>query len=152
MTGMQINPGIGVPGVSIGDRRARVEASLGAPTTERDGTAYYEEATPPLSIHYDADGAVELIEVAYAGDGGEEAFLGDIQLTHRAMEDVVADLSTGGFAGRRSDIGYDYDAGFAIWSMESITTADLPGAQDDPDHGRTVVEGVSVAPSQYFAG
>lgn len=47
------------------------------------------------------------------------------------------------------DIGYVFDAGFAIWSMHSRWALDLDPEADEDDE-RAVSEGVSVAPYAYF--
>jgi hypothetical protein len=147
---VRITPGVGIPGVSIGDDRQHVEGSRGAPTTIHGNVAYYTSAKPPFSVHY-ADGeVVELIELSFTGEGGDEVFFDDIQLTYRLMDDVVAELREAGLRGRPFDIGMVYELGFAIFSMSSIDAADvIPGA--DPDDERLVVEGVSVAPYSCFA-
>lgn len=147
---MRIDPGVGIPGVSVGDHRQRVEDSLGPATSVNGSVAYYQAAEPAVSVHYSATELVELIELAYGGPGHEEVFLEDIQLTYRLMDDVVTDLEQAGLRGTPSDIGMDYELGFAIFSMSSIDPADvIPGA--DPADERQVVEGVSVAPYSYFA-
>ena len=100
-------------------------------------------------VSYDADGEVELIEVPHAGTVEHEATLGGIQLTGRALDDVRASLEEAGHTGRTSDIGYDFDTGFSIFSMGSIMVAEVdPSAAQDDE--RLVVEGVAVADPAYF--
>ena len=72
---MQITPAVGVPGVSIGDERATVEASLGAPSSGDETRAFYLDSEPGISVHYDAGQRIELIEVGHA-EGRAEVYLG----------------------------------------------------------------------------
>ena len=146
---MEIQPGVGVALVRLGESRADVEARLGAPRSRRGDRAFHDGQTPTLVIDYDAAGVVELIEVPRSGVREHEAVLGDVQLTGRALDDVSSDLQEAGHTGRPSDIGLDFPSGFAIWSMGSMTLADVdPSA--DPDDERQVVEGVSVGAPAYF--
>jgi hypothetical protein len=62
---------------------------------------------------------------------------------------VAAELQAAGYVGRPSDIGYDYGEGFAIWSMGSLSLADIAPSGSTADE-RNVVEGVSVAAPSYF--
>lgn len=146
---MQITPAVGIPGVSIGDERAAVEESLGAPSSRDEGRAFYFDIEPGVSIHYDADQRVELIEVSHS-EGRAEVFLDDVQLTYRLMDDVVADLARKGYAGKPVDIGHQYDAGFCVFSMASRSPSELTGGEYDPEDERLVVEGVSIAPVSYW--
>jgi hypothetical protein len=59
---MEIIPGEGLPDVRIGARRADVVAAVGEPVTD-GGVAWYHDAHPPFSVHYDADHVVEYVEV-----------------------------------------------------------------------------------------
>jgi len=145
---VQIIPGRGIALVGIGERRAEVELSMGAPNVERESRCFYHDLDPPLVIDYDTAGTVELVEIACSSHPGHEVTLDGIQLTHRPMDDVIRDLRSVGFQSRPSDIGYDFPAGFSIWSMHSLSLADVdPEASDDE---RPVVEGVSVAEPAYF--
>jgi hypothetical protein len=147
--GMQITPAVGIPGVSIGDERATVEASLGSPSSGDEARVYYFDTEPGFSVHYDADQRVELIEVGHS-EGRAEVHLDDVQLTFRLMDDVVSDLAQKGLSGKPVDIGYQYDEGFCIFSMASQTPSDVNGGEYDPDDERLVVEGVGIAPVSYW--
>jgi hypothetical protein len=149
MVAMQITPAVGIPGVSIGDSRAAVEQSLGAPSSRDDGRAFYFDAEPGFSVHYDADQRVELIELGHS-EGRAEVYLDDVQLTFRLMDDVVADLARKGHSGKPADIGYQYDEGFCVFSMSSQNPSDLTGGAYDPDDERLVVEGVGIAAASYW--
>ena len=133
---------------SIGDTRAIVESRMEAPPTT--GTRSVYNTAPPLIVTYTDEGVVELVEVSYSGGGSrDEVFLGDVQLTYRLMDDVVADLERSGHIASPIDIGFAFAAGFAIFSMSSLAASDVdPNA--DPDDDRAVVEGVAVAPFSYF--
>lgn len=147
---MKITPAVGVPGVSIGDTKTAVQASLGAPSSGDERRDYYFDSDPGFAVHYDADQLVEFIE-AYHSQGRGEVYLDDIQLIFRLMDDVVADLTQRGYTGKPIDIGYQFDEGFTIWSMASQSPSDLtPGAEFDPEDGRLVVEGVGIAPIAYW--
>ena len=149
---MEITPGVGIPGVSIGDTRAAVESSLGTPAPSEEHRAFYFDREPNFSVHYSADGTVELVEVFHA-EGRNEVSLGEIQLTYRLMDDVQADLERAGLVGRPVDIGLEYDEGFTLWSMSSLTPSDVaPGTEYDADDERHVVEGVGIAPVSYWHG
>ena len=78
-----------------------------------------------------------------------EVTLNGTRLTYRPLDDVLADLRASGYSGRRSDIGYDFADGFAIWSMASLSLSDLDPSVA-PDDERDLVEGVSVASPEYF--
>ena len=147
---MEIIPGEGLSSVRIGARRADVVAAAGEPVTDGP-VAWYDEAQPPFSVHYDADDVVELIEVAHSGGRGDEAELDGIRLTSRLLDDVVADLSAAGYEGRPVDIGHEYDAGFCVFSMHSLNPSEVdPTQPEDPDDERLVAEGVSIAPITYW--
>lgn len=162
MKRIEIIPGTGTALVKVGDSRSDVEAVLGLPAhpgVPQDTCVYGEDAR--YVVHYAGD-TVEMVELGYGGTGAEEIFLGDIQLTARLMEDVVADLEAAGHVGTESDIGYEYATGFAIFSMHSISMADLEeeSEEDDdvPDEDydeeeydeRPVVEGVSLMRVGYY--
>lgn len=142
-------PGQGVEQVRLGDTRDVIEGRLGPPTVERDGRAYYDTSTPGLVITYDASDAVEMIEIPYAGTPGKEVTLNGVQLTYRAMDEVLHDLGAAGFTGHPSDIGHDFSEGFAIWSMDSLSLSDVDSAAKPDDEGQ-VVEGVAVGTPAYF--
>jgi hypothetical protein len=126
-----------------------VEARLGAPVHPgREDKAVYE-TVPMLILTYADDDTVEVVEIGYTGDGGEEVFFDGVQLTWRFMDDVVADLAARGHAHEPIDVGYRFEPGFALYSMGGRTARDLdPSAADDDE--RAIVEGVSVAPYDYF--
>ena len=146
---MEIQPGVGVEHVRLGESRHVVDARLGEPRAPDGDRVLYDHQAPPIIVSYDAKGAVELIEVPHAGTVEHEATLGGIQLTGRALDDVRAALEDAGHTGRTSDIGYDFDTGFSIFSMGSIMVAEVdPSAAQDDE--RLVVEGVAVADPAYF--
>ncbi|WP_121156117.1 hypothetical protein [Micromonospora pisi] len=145
---MDIMPGVGVEAVKIGDPRSDVERRLGPPAhAGKRPRAVYDSVDPMLVVTYDEDDIVELVEIGYGVDN--QVYFDGVQLTYRFMDEVMADLAAKGQLGTPSDIGFDLRAGFAIYSMDSLTAQDLdPDApEDDP---RRVVEGVSVAPYAYF--
>jgi hypothetical protein len=144
---MEIIPGVGVAPASIGESRSVVEARIGAP--HHGGPKSVYDTSPGLILHYTPDDEVELVEIAYSGDGGEEVYFDGVQLTFRFLEDVVADLNARGYASTRFDIGYLFEPGFTVWSMHSRWALDLDPNADEDDE-RAVSEGVSVAPYAYF--
>lgn len=145
---MEILPGVGFAGVCIGDPRDAVDSRLGTPAWCRDSRRYYEPSD--VLVDFDDDDRVELIEVPYRDDGRAQPSLGGVVLTYRCMDDVVQELASHGHVGEPSDIGYDFPAGFAIWSMSSLSAHEVdPALSEDDD--RLVVEGVSIAPYAYFA-
>jgi hypothetical protein len=149
MRRMDIVPGEGVAAAKVGERRDVVERRLGPPVHPgRHSKAVYE-TSPMLALTYTDDDTVELVEVGYAGDGGEEVFFDGVQLTFRFIQDVVADLAAKGYRYEPTDIGYRFEPGFAIFSMGSRWARDLDPAasEDDP---RSICEGVSIAPYHYF--
>ncbi|MDI6102632.1 hypothetical protein QLQ12_28820 [Actinoplanes sp. NEAU-A12] len=143
---MEILPGEGVALARVGESRDVVESRVGPPVHPgRQDRAVYA-TSPMLVISYFED-EVELVEMGYSGDGGEEVFFDGVQLTYRIMSDVVADLEARGHRAVPSDIGFSFRPGFSIFSMGSQSARDLdPQAADDA----SVVEGVSVAPAEYF--
>ncbi|MEU4564109.1 hypothetical protein AB0F72_37500 [Actinoplanes sp. NPDC023936] len=147
---MEILPGRGTPLVRIGESREVVECKLGTPVHPgRLDRAIYE-TTPMLVLSYSDVDTVELVEVAYTGDGGEEAWFDGVQLTFRFLDDVVAELAERGHRYELTDAGYRFEPGFALFSMGSRSARDLdPDAGDDDP--RIICEGVSVAPYEYFA-
>ncbi|MFG2815650.1 hypothetical protein [Streptomyces sp. NPDC048410] len=152
---MEIIPGRGVGLVKIGDRRSHVEERIGPPYHGPGGERAVYDTTPMMVITYAADSAdstVELVEMKYSGEGGDaEAQLDGIQLTHRFLDDVVADLHARGYTSTPSDTGHDFHAGFSVWSRHSLWAPDIDPAADEDDE-RAVAEGVSVAPYAYFCG
>ncbi|WP_117208110.1 hypothetical protein [Allorhizocola rhizosphaerae] len=146
---MEILPGEGVASAKVGHSRDEVEHRLGAPIHPGRSRRAVYDTVPQLVLTYTEDDTVEIVELGYCGNGGEEVFFDDVQLTYRFLDDVVADLAAKGYRYEPIDIGYRFEPGFAIWSMGSRWARDLdPDAtEDDP---RRVCEGVSVAPYDYF--
>lgn len=70
-------------------------------------------------------------------------------MTLRPIDHVIEGLRKAGFVGRPSDIGIEFPEGFAIWSMGSLTLADVDASASDEDE-RLVVEGVSAGAPTYF--
>jgi hypothetical protein len=150
MPRMEILPGEGVAEAKVGESREVVESRIGKPTHQGHNTKeVYESTTPMLVLTYTEDDTVEVVEIAYSGDGGAEVFYDGVQLTWRFMDDVVDELAARGVAHEPTDIGYRFEPGFAIYSMGSRTAQDLDPSADEDDE-REVVEGVSVAPYDYF--
>ncbi|MEU1620324.1 hypothetical protein ABZ479_23825 [Streptomyces sp. NPDC005722] len=147
---MEIVPGRGVGLVEIGEHRSRVEERIGLPHHGPGGERAVYRTSPMLVVTYAADDTVELVEISYCGEGGEaEATLDGVQLTYRFLDDVVSELHARGYTSTPSDIGHDFHAGFAVWSMHSLWAGDLDPAAGEDDE-RAIAEGVSVAPYAYF--
>lgn len=146
---MEILPGEGVASATVGEHRAEVESRVGPPVHPgRDSRAVYR-TRPTLVITYTDDDLVEIVELAHGGPDGAQVFLDGVQVTWRFMDEVVADLEARGHRAEPDDIGFVFPAGFAIFSTGSRGPRDLdPSAGEDDD--RKVVEGVSVAPYDYF--
>jgi hypothetical protein len=145
---VRIEPGRGTDVVALGQRREEVAAALGPPGSVHGARAFHH-APPMVVVDYDDAGVVELIEVPLADEPEHQVVLDGVRLTGRALDEVRADLEALGHHGRDSDIGVDYPAGFAIWSMGSRMLSDVdPSAAADDE--RPVVEGVSVASPAYF--
>lgn len=144
----QIVPSEGFQGVQLGAGRTAIEASIGEPTSTRPGSAFYVDRDPTLILRYAADDTLEMIEIPYSGEGNEP-HLGDIQLTARLLADVIDDLLRAGYVGRPCDIGYDFEAGFTVWSMGEIQLFEVDPSADRDDF-RDVAEGVSIASPAYF--
>lgn len=149
MLPMDILPPEGVASAKVGQRRDDVERRIGPPVHPGNFAKAVYETTPMLVLTYADDDTVEVVEIAYSGDGGEEVYFDGVRLTYRFLDDVVADLAAKGHRYEATDNGYRFEPGFAIWSMGSRWARDLdPGAaEDDP---RQICEGVSVAPYDYF--
>ena len=149
---VEIIPGTGLPVAQVGQTLTDIEAVVGlADDIQADpDRAYWHRHVPAFVAHFDRDGVVELVEAYYSQGDQEQVTLGGVQLTFRLMDDVVADLEAAGMHARRMDIGFDFDEGFSVWSMSSLSTADLTGGSYDPDDERLVVEGVAVGAPSYF--
>ncbi|PWU60754.1 hypothetical protein DLE60_09415 [Micromonospora globispora] len=125
-----------------------VRIRIGRPVHARDDTrAVYDSTDPILVVTYNLDDVVELVEVGYGVDN--QVFFEGVQLTYRFMDEVIADLAANGHSSSPFDIGLDVPAGFAIFSMASLSARDLDPAAPEDD-SRRVVEGVSIAPYSYF--
>lgn len=147
---MEILPGEGVALVKVGETRDAVEARLGPPLHPGISARSVYDTEPLLVVDYDGD-TVELVELGYSGDGGGQATLDGVQLTFRLMDDVVAELSALGHQPEPFDIGYTFRAGFTIFSMGSRSASDID-PEAFPDDPRPVVEGVGIAPAEYWLG
>lgn len=113
---MEIIPGLGVDLVKIGDRRSQVEEGIGPPYHGPGGLRAVHATSPMLVITYAADETVELVEIRCSGVGSDtEVHYDAVQLTHRFLDDVVADLHALGYTSTPSDIGHDFHAGFSVW-------------------------------------
>ena len=146
---VEIQPGVGIGVIRLGERQVDVEARLGQPSSRDGGRAHYVEPMPAFVVDFGDSGIVELVEVPYAGVPDDEVTLNGVQLTYRPVDEVRSELIALGYSNRESDIGFDFADGFAIWSMGSLRLADLdPSVAADDD--RQVVEGVSVASPAYF--
>lgn len=146
---MEIQPGVGIELVRLGERPVDVEARLGQPDSRQRDRTFYLDPLPGLVVDYGDSGVVELLEVPYSGAPEREVTLNGIQLTYRPIDEVRSDLLAMGYSGHESDIGFDFEDGFAIWSMGSLSLPDLDPSFA-PNDERQVVEGVSVALPAYF--
>jgi hypothetical protein len=146
---MEIIPGEGVEQAKVGESREDVERRIGRPVHPGRSSKAVYDTSAALVVSYQGR-HVEIVEIAYSGDGGEEVHFDGVQLTYRFIDDVVAFLAAKGYHHEPIDIGYRFEPGFAIWSMSSLCASDLDpdAAEDDP---REICEGVSVAPYSYFA-
>jgi hypothetical protein len=158
---MEIIPAEGVALARLGETRVAVESRVGAPVHGPGSNRAVYDTTPALVISYTSEDRVEIVEIAYSGQGREEVFFDGVQLTYRLLDDVVAELNAKGYQCTPTDIGFAFHAGFAVWSMSSLSASDLDPDQDkdededeyeddDDDDERRIVEGVSVAPYDYF--
>ncbi|AEV83199.1 hypothetical protein ACWT_2179 [Actinoplanes sp. SE50] len=147
---MEILPGEGVALVKVGETRDVVEARLGPPMHAGISARAVYDTEPTLVVDYDGD-TVELVELGFSADGGEQATLEGVQLTYRFMDDVLDELISLGHRPEPFDIGYTFPSGFTIFSMgyRSATDLDPSASPDDP---RPVVEGVGIAPAEYWLG
>ncbi|WP_234544122.1 hypothetical protein [Streptomyces shenzhenensis] len=147
---MEIIPGVGIDLVKIGDQRSQVDERIGPPYPGPGGRRTVYPTSPMLVITYAADETVEVVEIRYSGESSDtEVHYDGVQLTHRFLDDVVADLHALGYTSTPSDIGHDFHVGFSVWSMHSLWAGDL-GLEADEDDERAVSETVSVAPYDYF--
>jgi hypothetical protein len=146
---MEIDAGRGIGGVHVGEDRSTVEGLLGPPVAAASSARAVYGTDPRLVVTYTDTNTVELVEAAPNGVDGEQVFYSGVQLTFRVMDEVVADLRAQGSACTPSDIGYDFEAGFAVFSMSSVSVHDIDATTATGDE-RLVVEGVSVAPYDYF--
>lgn len=146
---VEIQPGVGIERVRLGERQGDVEARLGIPDSRQGGRAFYSSMIPALVVDYGDAGVVELVEIVYAGAPQHEVTLNGIQLTYRPLDEVRSELLAMGYSGRESDIGFDFADGLAIWSMGSVWLPDHDPSIA-PDDERQIVEGVSIASPAYF--
>lgn len=149
LANVEIQPGIGIELVRLGERQTDVEGRLGQPGSRHGRRAFYGDLMPALVIDYGDAGVVELVEVPYAGVPENEVTLNGTQLTYRPLAEVRSDLLALGYAGRESDIGLDFADGFAIWTMGSLCLPALDPSVG-PDDQRLIVEGVTVASPAYL--
>ncbi|GAA2701552.1 MULTISPECIES: hypothetical protein [Actinoplanes] len=147
---MEILPGEGVGLVKVGETRDVVESRLGPPVHPGISARSVYATEPMLVVDYDGD-TVEVVELGYSGEGGEEATLDGVQLTYRFMDDVLAELTALGHRAERYDIGYMFRAGFYLYSMASLSAQSLD-PEASPDDPRAVVEGVGIAPVAHLLG
>lgn len=139
MRGMEIIPERGVALVQLGQQRADVETRTGPPVHGPGRRRAVYRTVPSLVIHYHPDDTVELVELGHSGRGPEtEVWFDGVQLTRRFLDEVVADLHAKGYTSTESDIGHEFHAGFAVWSMGSLSAIDLeqdgqPGAAHDAE-------------------
>ena len=122
---MEFIPGVGVAAARIGEPKVAIDERLGRPD-QAGRRAVYTGTEPMLIVHYDHRDTAELVEIGYGVD--EQVYFEGVQLTYRIMDDVVEDLARRGLRAHTMDIGYAFEPGFAIFSMSSLTAADLPRA------------------------
>jgi hypothetical protein len=147
---MEILPGVGLPVAQVGQTLEQVEARVGRASSVEPKRARWPHHEPPFDVYFDENGLARLIEVHHSERGGEQATLGGVQLTFRALDDVVVELADHGTRGRRTDIVVEFD-GFILWSLLSLDPDDVePSTLVDTVHERLVVEGVGIAPAQYW--
>lgn len=150
---MEILPGRGVAQVGIGDARADVETRVGAPVHPGEARRAVYATVPELVVDYTDDDRVELVQVAYSGQGdGDEAFFDGVQLTYRFLDEVVADLQARGHEWTPSDVGVDFRVGFGLFATGALDPALLDPQAGVGDEDRLVVDGVSIAPYDYLVG
>lgn len=149
---MEILPGVGLPVARVGQTVDEIEAAAGPATRADDRRAVWEQHSPPFAVYLDDRGTCELVEVCCATDGGPGATLGGVQLTHRLMDDVEADLARSGLRGRRSRLVVDFELGFTLWSLDEAGGPDGgPEVGHDVSAGRLLVEGVAIAPLRLLS-
>ena len=102
-------------------------------------------------MYFDHRGVAELVEVYHGENGHDQATLDGVQLTRRLMDDVLADLAGAGRDGRRTDIVVEFDEGFTLWSLLSLSASDVDPTIDALDDEQLVIEGVGIAPAHYWA-
>lgn len=149
---MEIIPGEGLPVARVGQSRAEIEAVVGAATSVEADCVSWLGHSPPFAVYLDLDDRAQLVEVYHGVNGNDQATFGGVQLTRRLLDDVLRDLARAGVAGRRTDIVAEFDEGFTLWSLLSLSPADIdPLRADDAEHDDPVVEGVAIAPLHYWA-
>ena len=145
---MEIDAGRGIGGVHVGDDRSAVEELSGQPLRPLRVSCRVWNHSSSVVTYTDTN-TVELVQAAPNGVDGEQVFYCGVQLTFAVMGEVVAELKAQGSLCMLSDIGYDFEAGFAVFSMSSASVDDIDPTMMTGDE-RLVVEGVSVAPYDYF--
>lgn len=150
---MEIIPGEGLPVARVGQTRADIEASAGPPSSAEHRCLTWRQHAPPFAVYFDGRDVAELVEVYHGEKGQDQATFRGVQLTRRMMDDVISELAHAGVVGRRADIVAEFDEGFTLWSLLSLSPADIeppsptdPAPDDDP-----VIEGVGIAPAHYWA-
>ncbi|SDS87378.1 hypothetical protein [Actinoplanes derwentensis] len=148
---MEIQPGRGVAAARIGETRETVENRLGPPMHPGKVSRAVYDIGRLLVISYTGDDLVELVELPHDAGRGDEAFLDGVQLTWRLLDDVVADLAAKGYRYEQDESSsFLFEAGFVLFSAGSRTPRDL-GLDAVENASRSVCEGVSVGPYEYFA-
>jgi hypothetical protein len=147
---MEIQPGKGVAVAMIGESREAVESRLGPPLHPGKQSKAVYDASRLLVVSYTPDDLVELVELPHDAGRGDEAFLDGVQLTWRFLDEVVADLAAKGYRYEPDGpLGFRFEAGFVLFSAGSRTAGDLDPNAVEGD-SRSVCEGVSVGPYEYF--
>jgi hypothetical protein len=147
---MEIQPGEGVAAARIGETREAVESRLGPPIHPGKASRAVYDIGRLLVISYTGDDLVELVELPHGAGRGDEAFFEGVQLTWRLLDDVVADLAAKGYRYEQDEpSSFLFEAGFVLFSRGSRTAEDL-GLDAVEGASRSVCEGVSVGPYEYF--
>ncbi|MEV0489870.1 hypothetical protein [Streptomyces atratus] len=89
---------------------------MGQPHHGPGGDRAVYDTSPKLMITYAADGTVELVEICHNGGSGDaEACYDGVRLTHRFLDDVVAELHAKGYTSTPSGIGHDWQGDRRSW-------------------------------------
>ncbi|PWK40088.1 hypothetical protein BC793_12027 [Actinoplanes xinjiangensis] len=147
---MEIEPGKGVAVARISETRDAVESRLGLPMHPGKQSRAVYDIGRLLVISYTNDDLVELVELPHDAGRGDEAFFDGVQLTWRLLDDVVADLAAKGYRYEQDEpSSFLFEVGFVLFSVGSRTAQDL-GLDAGEGASRSVCEGVSVGPYEYF--